>query len=607
LRFRNFYSTIRDPQHKGAGSVMGMQRVFARVAPPYGFAIALGLLAAAILVRALLTPLIGTEFASAPVFVAALVVTWYLGTAPAIMIALLGYPAVKFFVRREPMVAVTDLIGDLSSWAMYATLIALVIGFTRRFRIDHQALVDASRDRQRSQERLYQQANYDALTGLANRMLFFDRLNQTLEHVTRHGNTLAILFIDIDGFKDVNDRHGHLAGDQLLVQIAGALKESVRKEDTVARLGGDEFAVLMPRLDKSRDVTHLASKVLKAIAQPFKVDVGEVTVSASVGVALSSDSGNDSARLIKCADMAMFRAKKHGKHRFELFERQMLAERERYHHMQRRLKEALAGKQFVLHYQPKRPFHNGHLTGVEALIRWKPPDGPGLVVPNDFIWILEESGLIEGVGAWVVHEACAQAAAWQCQGSNISVAVNVSVKQIGPEFVKLVSHALEDAIIDGSMLELEITESAVMQRVEEAIHVLGELRAMGVKIAIDDFGTGHSSLSLIKRLPLDVLKIDRSFVAGLPRNEGDASICKAIIQMAHSLNLRVVAEGIEHAWQYDFLKQHECDEAQGYLIGRPVVAEAIQIAQRDNGDVADLLNVRARRNRSQQPVQVPPR
>jgi len=274
--------------------------------------------------------------------------------------------------------------------------------------------------------------------------------------------------------------------------------------------------------------------------------------------------------------------------------------------MQRRLKDGLAGKQFVLHYQPKRPFHNGHVTGVEALIRWKPPEGPGLVMANDFVWILEESGLIEGVGAWVVHEACAQVAAWQCQGKAIPVAVNVSAKQIGPEFVKLVSHALEDAVVDGSMLELEITESAVMHRVEDAIHVLGELRAMGVKIAIDDFGTGHSSLSLIKRLPLDVLKIDRSFVAGLPRNEGDASICKAIIQMAHSLNLCVVAEGIEHPWQYDFLKQHECDEAQGFLIGRPVVAEQIQVTQ-DNADkVADLLKVRAERHRSQQQAQPPP-
>jgi len=585
---------------------MGMPRVFVRVAPPYRFGIALALLAGAIAVRASLTPLIGTEFASAPVFVAALVVTWYLGTAPAIMIALLGYPTVKAFVRREPLVAVTDLIGDLTSWLMYATLIALVIGFTRRFRIDHDAVLTASRDRQRGEERLYQQANFDALTGLANRMLFFDRLNLTLEHVTRHGTTLAILFIDIDGFKDVNDTYGHQAGDQLLGQIARALKESVRTEDTVARLGGDEFAVLVPRLDKSRDVTHLASKVLKAIAQPFQVEGGEVTVSASVGVALSSDSGNDSARLVKCADMAMFRAKKQGKHRFQVFEPQMLAERERYHHMQRRLKDALARKEFVLHYQPKRPFHNGKVTGVEALIRWRPPEGPGLVMPNEFIWILEDSGLIEGVGAWVVHEACAQAAAWQCRGSHISVAVNVSAKQIGPQFVTLVSHALEDAVVDGSMLELEITESAVMQRVEDAIHVLGELRAMGVKIAIDDFGTGHSSLSLMKRLPLDVLKIDRSFVSGLPRNEGDASICNAIIQMAHSLNLRVVAEGIEHPWQYDFLKQHDCDEAQGFLIGRPVMAEEIQIVPNGGENVADLIEARVRRERFPQQVQPPP-
>ena len=221
--------------------------MFVRVAPPYGFAIALALLAGAVIVvRAVLNPLLGTQFASAPVFVAALVVTWYLGTAPAIMIALLGYPAVKFFVRHEPFGA--DLSDDLSGWLMYLVLIALVIGFTRRFRIDHEELVIVSRERQRSEQRLYHQANFDALTGIANRMLFFDHLNMTLEHVTRHGSTLAILFIDIDNFKDVNDTYGHVAGDQLLTQIAGALKESVRAEDTVARLGGDEFAVLVPRL-----------------------------------------------------------------------------------------------------------------------------------------------------------------------------------------------------------------------------------------------------------------------------------------------------------------------------------------------------------------------
>jgi diguanylate cyclase (GGDEF)-like protein len=577
--------------------------VFVRVAPPYGFAIALAILAAAVVLRAGLNPLLGTQFASAPVLIAALVVTWYLGTAPAIMVALLGYPAVRFFVRQEPFG--TDFTDDLGGWLTYGVLIALIIGFTRRFRLDRDAVHDASRERQRSEKLLYQQANFDALTGIANRMLFFDRLNTSLEHVTRHGNTLAIMFIDIDGFKDVNDTYGHMAGDQLLAQIAAGLKNTVRAEDTVARLGGDEFAILMPRLDRNRDVTHLASKVLKAIAQPFNVDGGKVTVSASVGVALSSDSGNDSTRLIKCADMAMFRAKKHGKNGFHVFERQMLVERERYHHMQRRLKDALIRNEFVLHYQPKRLFSNEHVSGVEALLRWKSPEDARLIMPNDFIWILEESGLIEPVGAWVLQQACMQIAAWQRQSMAIPVAVNVSVKQIAPKFVKLVSQALEDSAVNGSMLELEITESAVMQRVEDAIHVLGELRAMGVKIAIDDFGTGHSSLSLIKRLPLDVLKIDRSFVAGLPRNEGDASICKAIVQMAHSLKLCVVAEGIEHPWQYDFLKQHDCDEAQGFLIGRPVGAEAIR-DQNDLGNVLDLVKLRTGRDRPQEQVHTPP-
>lgn len=578
--------------------------MFVRVAPHYGFALALGILAGAIMIRTALNPLLDTQFASTPVFVAALVVTWYLGTAPAILIALLGYPAVLFFVRQESITA--HLVDDVGGWLVYLLLIGLVIGFTRRFRSDHDKLLAVSRERQLTEDRLYHQANYDALTGIANRMLFFDRLNMALEHATRHGNTLAILFIDIDGFKDVNDTHGHLAGDQLLTQIAAALKESVRSEDTVARLGGDEFAVLLPRLDKSRDVTHMASKVLKAIAQPFHVEGGHVAVSASVGVALSSDSGNDSTKLVKCADIAMFHAKRHGKNGYHVFERQMLADRERYHTMQRRLKEALSRNEFVLYYQPKRPFHSDRVSGVEALIRWRPPEGRALVMPNEFIWILEESGLIDPVGEWVVRTACGQIAEWQSQGVAIPVAVNVSVKQIVPEFVGLVNRALQDSVVDGSMLELEITESAVLQRLEDAIHVLGELRAMGVKVAIDDFGTGQSSLSLMKRLPLDGLKIDRSFVAGLPRNEGDASICNAIIQMAHSLNLRVVAEGIEHPWQYDFLKQHDCDEAQGYLIGRPMPADQIRIDQTVDAAVADLGEVRARRGRSQNQVQPPP-
>jgi EAL domain-containing protein (putative c-di-GMP-specific phosphodiesterase class I) len=304
--------------------------------------------------------------------------------------------------------------------------------------------------------------------------------------------------------------------------------------------------------------------------------------------------------------MAMFHAKKNGKNGYHVFERKMLAERERYHHMQRRLREALRRNEFVLHYQPKRPFNSHQVTGVEALIRWKPPEGSALVMPNEFIWILEESGLIEPVGEWVVRSACEQIAAWQGEGMAMPVAVNVSVRQIVPEFVRTVNRALEHSKINGSMLELEITESAVMQRVQDAIHVLGELRAMGVKVAVDDFGTGHSSLSLMKRLPLDGLKIDRSFVAGLPRNEGDASICNAIIQMAHSLNLRVVAEGIEHTWQYDFLKQHDCDEAQGYLIGRPVPADQIHVEHRDSAKVADLVGARVRRERTQPQVKPPP-
>ena len=534
---------------------------------PYAFALIL--LSAAVGLRVVLDPILGPYLSHPTVFTAILLVTLYYGPHPAIMVAILGYPAVEYWIRPEPFMG--SLVTVATTVVLYAALCFLVIGLTQRFRLEHRALIVAAGERERHENRLYQQANFDALTGLANRSLFFDRLNQALLHARRHGLTAALLFVDLNHFKIVNDSYGHLAGDQLLTQIAAALTATVRREDTVARLGGDEFAILLPQIDTHQHAALLAQKVLAVISRPYVVDGGQATISAAIGVALSSDCAGDAASFVKCADMAMFRCKKSGNGGYELFHREMAAEAERVRSLQQRLRGALARGEFVLHYQPKVSFSSGTMTGCEALLRWLPPN-EALVMPDEFIGNLEESALIVEVGGWVVREACAQIARWQCEGLHIPVAVNVSAKQISLEFVRTVRAALEDAVIDGSLLQIELTESSVMQRTDEAIHVLNELRAMGLKVAIDDFGTGHSSLALLKRLPLDVVKIDRSFVTGLPHNDNDASICRAVIQMAHSLNLRVIAEGVEHPHQSAFLNEHGCDEAQGYLLGRPAEA-----------------------------------
>ena len=533
------------------------------------YAVALILLSVAVGLRVLLDPLLGLPFSHPTIFTAILLATLYQGLHPGIMVAILGYPAAEYWIRPEPFMGSPATVA--TTVVLYVALCALVIGLTHRFRLEHQALMAAARERERHEERLHRQANFDALTGLANRSLFFDRLNQALLHARRHGLTAALLFVDLNHFKTVNDSYGHRAGDQLLTQIAAALTATVRREDTVARLGGDEFAILLPQIDTHQHAALLAEKVLAVVSRPYPVDGGQATISAAIGVALSSDCSGDGASFVNCADMAMFRCKKNGHGGYELFHREMATEAERMRSLQQRLSEALGRGEFVLHYQPKESFSNGTMTGCEALLRWQPPK-QALVMPGAFIGNLEESGLIVDVGGWVVREACAQIAHWQGEGLGVPVAVNVSAKQISPEFVKTVRAALEDAAIDGSLLQIELTESGAMQRTDDAIHVLNELRAMGLKVAIDDFGTGYSSLSLLQRLPVDVVKIDRSFVAGLPHNANDASICRAVIQMAHSLNLRVIAEGIEHPHQYLFLKEHDCDEAQGYLLGRPAEA-----------------------------------
>jgi len=412
----------------------------------------------------------------------------------------------------------------------------------------------------------------DSLTGLPNRVLFFDRLGQALTQSRRSSHGVALLFVDIDRFKIVNDTLGHHVGDKLLQHVACCLMRAGRAEDTVGRLGGDEFGIILPRIDKPEHAAFIAQKALSLLAEPLQLETHEVVVTGSIGIALSFSDGVEAETLVRNADTAMFRAKNSGRNAYEFYTASMNERAVEQLHLERRLRRALERDEFVLHFQGRTNIRTGQVTGYEALLRWSGPDG--IVEPAQFVSLLEESGLIIPVGEWVVRRACRQIAEWRRAGiTPMPVAVNISAKQFNQrDLAAKIETALRENDVDGSLLEVELTESTAMQNADEAIVAMGRLKALGVRIAIDDFGTGHSSLSYLKRLPIDVLKIDRSFVTGLPATENDASITKAIITMAHSLGLKVIAEGVENRQQLAFLAENGCDEVQGYLLSRPVAA-----------------------------------
>jgi diguanylate cyclase (GGDEF)-like protein/PAS domain S-box-containing protein len=428
-------------------------------------------------------------------------------------------------------------------------------------------------ERRALEDQLHHQAHFDSLTGLPNRVVFFDRLGQAMSHARRDSHHVALLFIDIDNFKIVNDTMGHAVGDKLLIQTGRRLQQSVRSEDTVARLGGDEFAIILPRVHEPEHASLIAQKALTALAQPLTIEGQQVSIAGSIGVAISSADGMDPQTLVKNADRAMFRAKDAGKNGYAFYTAAMNQRAAEQRELERLLARALEGKQFSLHFQAKASIRSGELTGCEALLRWSGPAQSG-TGPAQFVPVLERSGLIIPVGEWVLRTACRQLADWKREGlTPLPIAINVSAKQFNQRnLVEVVEDALRDNEIDSSLLEIELTESTAMQNAEDTIKCLHRLKELGVKIAIDDFGTGHSSLSYLTRLPVDVLKIDRSFVTGLPDNRNDASIAKAIITMAHSLFLKVIAEGVEDERQLEFLSDNECDEVQGYLLSRPVAA-----------------------------------
>ncbi|MDP2745898.1 EAL domain-containing protein [Pseudomonas sp.] len=432
-------------------------------------------------------------------------------------------------------------------------------------------------ERKASEQRIHRLAYYDALTQLPNRTLFQDRLHSALQHGERHQEWVVLMFLDLDRFKPINDSLGHAAGDRMLKEVAVRLCACVDSDDTVARMGGDEFTLLL-QSQSQREVAltraiHVGEQILASLAQPFILEGREFFVTASIGIALSPQDGNELSQLMKNADTAMYHAKERGKNNFQFYQADMNASALQRLELESDLRHALEQGEFKLYYQPQFSGDGKRLTGAEALLRWQHPQR-GLVPPNDFIPVLEELGLVVQVGDWVLREACRQLAEWHEAKIRVpKISVNLSARQFAEgDLHERIAQILQHSGIPAGCLELELTESILMEDVANAMQTLSSLKKLGVFIAIDDFGTGYSSLNYLKQFPIDVLKIDRSFVDGLPHGEQDGQIARAIIAMAHSLNLTVIAEGVETLAQLDFLRGHDCDEVQGFLLGRPMPA-----------------------------------
>ncbi len=449
----------------------------------------------------------------------------------------------------------------------------------------HATVVDIS-DRKRAEEQIEFHAYHDVMTGLPNRKLFTDRLRHALTHAKRTTKSLAVMFIDIDHFKKINDTLGHTAGDELLLQMARRLRVCVRDDDTVARIGGDEFTIILSELRHPEDAVHVAEKVLGAVQLPLTIGDMPIVVTASVGISLYPVDGADPEALLRNADSAMYRAKEAGRNTYQLCTDEMKQRAMDRLSIESRLRTAVRNQQLMLAYQPQINLVTGRTIGVEALVRWNDPER-GVMEPAAFIPIAEESRLIVPLGEWVLRTACQQTKEWQDRGAGpVRVAVNLSARQFQQvDLVEMIQSALQDVDLSPSSLELEITETTAMQNAEVTVETLRSLRDLGVGISIDDFGMGYSSLNYLRRFPITGVKIDRAFVSDVTSNDGDAAIVSAVIGMARNLRLRVTAEGVETAEQFAFLRSHECDEAQGFYFGRPVFANDMTRALVGNGHV----------------------
>jgi diguanylate cyclase (GGDEF)-like protein len=430
---------------------------------------------------------------------------------------------------------------------------------------------------ERSQNQIRDQAHHDPLTGLPNRILFFDRVQKALQEAERTASRVAFLFLDIDKFKPVNDTFGHRAGDELLIEVAARLKKCLGEGATIARIGGDEFTIILPDMAEVEAVERLAQDVRQVLATPFQYGGHSIRITASIGISLYPEDGRDPETLVKNADMAMFRVKEVGKDNVLHFNTQLQARYTRKLQVEHHLRQAIENEELYLHYQPKLDLRTGKIVGMEALLRWESPE-LGRVTPDEFIPVAEASGCIVEIGDWVLRTACRENKSWQDRGLQpLSVAVNLSLVQLEQsDFVERVARLLEEIGYDPKLLELEVTESLAMQQVDRVISQLEGLKGLGVSVAIDDFGTGYSSLSQLSRFPVDSLKIDRSFMREISESDDERTIAKTIIGLAHSLNLRVIAEGVETEEQLEFLRRQDCDEIQGFWLSRPVGAREFE-------------------------------
>lgn len=427
-----------------------------------------------------------------------------------------------------------------------------------------------------AEEKIHQLAYYDIVTGLPNRGMFLERLHQTLAQAQRDREKVNLIFLDLDNFKDVNDTQGHDVGDKLLRAVAERLSACMRDSDVLARLGGDEFVVVCPSVTSQESVATVVQRIMAIFSEPFEVEDRQIYTSASIGIAVYPDDSLDASTLFRCADTAMYQAKNDGRAQFRFFSADLNQKILQRVALENSLRKGLERQEFFLHYQPLWDLKTSKMAGVEVLLRWQSSDY-GLMLPSTFISLLEDSGLINCVGEWVLRNACIQMREWtQSEHRELKMAVNISGKQLKhPKFFEMLKTIIRETGVDPVNLELEFTESVIMENVENTIAIFRKLKDMGIQLSIDDFGTGYSSLNYLKHFPVDRIKIDRSFVADVNRNQSDAAIIEAIVSMAQSLSLRVVAEGVENSDQLHSIARLGCDEVQGFYLAMPMHAEAL--------------------------------
>ncbi len=434
-----------------------------------------------------------------------------------------------------------------------------------------QAIARDITDRKRAEETIRRQAYYDVLTNLPNRTLFKDRLEQAMKNSHRNKQMLAVIVLDLDRFKNINETLGHLLGDKLLVAVSERLLGVLGENETIARFGGDEFTLLMPQVNKVEEATDHAQKIIELLMTPFKLNEHELHVTTSIGIAFYPDDGESSELLMKNAETAMYRAKDQGRNNYQLYASGMNVSAFKQLLMENSLRRALEKEEFVVYYQPQISLVTQKIIGAEALVRWQHPD-LGLVFPNEFIGLAEETGLIVPIGEWIIKKVCEQSMKWQAAGyPKMCIGVNLSARQFQQlNLVPTIAKIISDTGLDPACLGLEVTESIAMKNADFTIAALNELKKMKIHLSLDDFGTGYSSLSYLKRFPLETLKIDRSFVRDITTDPNDAAIVNAVVALAHSLKLNVVAEGVETEGQLTFLKSHQCDNVQGYIFSHPL-------------------------------------